>query len=104
MNTRGDAQTSVRVRPDSITEEFLEALRAHGVVQAYLFGSTSRREERADSDIDVLVTFAQPTPCFRQLDLTDELTRIAGRRVDVMTQIDPAFAPYITPTLVAIPL
>ncbi len=104
MSIRDDTIFEVRIRPDIITEEFLATLRTHGVIEPYLFGSVSRGEERPDSDIDLLVTFAQPTSCFRQLDLKDELSRIAGRKVDLMTQIDPAFAPYITPTLVPISL
>jgi predicted nucleotidyltransferase len=65
---------------------------------------TCSAASRAASDIDLLVTFAQPTSCFRQLDLKDDLLRISRRKVELMTQIDPAFEPYITPTLVPIPL
>lgn len=52
------SSTTPRIRPDIITDDFLTIMRAHGVIEAYLFGSVSRGEERPDSDIDLLVTFA----------------------------------------------
>ena len=79
-------------------------LRAYGVIEAQLFGSTARGTDRPDSDIDLLVTFAKPTKLFTQIDLADELTALTGRRVDLMTELHPAFAPYIEPNLVPLPL
>lgn len=90
--------------PAIISPEFLATLRAHGVVAASLFGSVSRGEERPDSDLDRLVAFAEPTTLFRRLDLAEELTKLCGRKVDLMTRLDPTFAPSITPTLVPLPL
>lgn len=82
----------------------MESLRAHGVTEAYLFGSFARGQAGPESDIDILVTFYRPMSLFRQMDLADELARLSGRCVDLMTRLDPAFAPYITPTLVRLPL
>jgi predicted nucleotidyltransferase len=104
MKHATSTSTTPRVRPDIITDEFLEIMRAHGVVEAYLFGSIARGEERPDSDIDLLVTFAQPDHFGEQFLLAEELRRLSGRRVDVATNLHPAFAPYINPTLVPLPL
>lgn len=90
--------------PDIISDAFLATLRAYGVTAAYLFGSFARGEEQPGSDIDLFVTFAQPTSLFRQIDLAEALTRLSGRHVDLMTRIAPAFAPYMLPTLVPLPL
>jgi predicted nucleotidyltransferase len=90
--------------PAVITEAFLSTLRAYNVTEAYLFGSTAHETDRPDSDIDLLVTFGTPTTLFRQIDLTDDLTRLTGRPIDLMTAIHPAFEPYIRPTLVPLPL
>jgi predicted nucleotidyltransferase len=90
--------------PHVISEEFLAVLRRYGVVEAQLFGSTVRGTDRPESDIDLLVTFETPTKLFTQIDLADELTALSGRRVDLMTELHPAFAPYILPTLVPLPL
>jgi predicted nucleotidyltransferase len=91
-------------RPDIITDAFLATLRSRGVVKAYLFGSVSRGEERSDSDLDLLVTLDPSVTLFRQIDLMEELSRLCGRRVDLATKLHPAFAPYIEPTLVPLPL
>ncbi len=99
-----EAIASFPVRPEIITEEFISVLRRAGVIWAYLFGSVARREERVESDIDLLVRFGGPFRLTDQLDLIVKLWRITGRNVDVLTEIDPAFEPYIVPTLVRIPL
>jgi predicted nucleotidyltransferase len=91
-------------RPDIITEEFVALLKRAGVVEAFLFGSVSRGEERPDSDIDVFVQFGHDHRLVEQLDLMVKLSRLTGRDVEVLTDIDPIFEPYILPTLVPIPL
>ena len=101
------ASTSSIPRPrlDIITGRFLATLREHGVVRAYLFGSVSRGEERPDSGLDLLVAFDGEQDSFAQrLFLAKALERLCGRKVDLVTDIHPAFAPYITPTLVPLPL
>jgi predicted nucleotidyltransferase len=105
MSDSNATPTTVRIRPDIITDRFLAILRAHGVVRAYLFGSVSREEERPESDLDLLVAFGADGGSFAdQLRLSEELERLCGRRVDVLTNIHPAFAPYIEPTLIPLPL
>lgn len=96
--------TVARIRPDIITDAFLATLRAHGVVRASLFGSVARGEERPDSDIDLLGTFAPGVGYGEQFLLAEELAKLSGRRVDVATNLHPAFAPSITPTLMSLPL
>jgi predicted nucleotidyltransferase len=102
--TSSTLATQARVRPDIISEVFLATLRAHGVVQAQLFGSMVDHTDGPNSDIDLLVTFDRPVSLFEELDLAEELQQVSGRQVDLMTNLHPVFAPYITPTLVSIPL
>jgi len=90
--------------PSEISSQFLETLRAHGVSQAWMFGSVAAGTAGARSDLDLLVTFAQPTTLFRQFDLAETLSKICGRDVHLMTRLDPAFEPYIRPELVSLPL
>lgn len=97
-------QSSAVALPDVISEEFLATLRAHGVISAHLFGSGARGDAQPESDIDLLVSFSRPTTLFAQLRLAETLRRVCGRPVDLMTDLHPAFAPYITPTLVPLPL
>lgn len=99
------APTSIpNPRPDIITEPFIALLSSAGVTAAWLFGSAARGEERADSDIDLLVTFDREVFLFDRMDIADRLSELAGRRVDLLTKIHPFFEPYIRPTLVPIPL
>jgi predicted nucleotidyltransferase len=97
-------RTDTQELPAVISAEFLAILRRYGVIEANLFGSVARGEEGPDSDIDLLVKFGQQVSLFRQMDLAEELSQLSGRKIDLMTNIDPAFAPYIIPTLVPIPV
>jgi uncharacterized protein len=58
-----------------------------------LFGSVVRGEARNDSDLDVLVEFDRPTDLFAFLGLKDELARLSGRGVDLVSRA--ALRPYI---------
>jgi uncharacterized protein len=90
--------------PENITEEFLAVLREHGAVEAYVFGSMTRGQERPDSDLDLLVRFDPPIPLLTQYGLINELSDPCGRNVDLITRIQPVFAPYIEPTLIPLPV
>jgi predicted nucleotidyltransferase len=70
-----------------------------GVVRASLFGSVSRGEERPDSDLDLYVHFDHDASFAERLLLEESLSRLCGRRVELVTNLHPAFAPYILPTL-----
>ena len=96
--------TSTKIRPDILSDAFLGTLRQHGVIQAHLFGSVARGQERPDSDIDLLVKFDRTVSLLDIYGLSNELELLSGRRVDVMTALDAEFAPFITPTLVPVTL
>ena len=103
MDTKA-AEPIVNPRPDLITEQFIRVLESAGVTEAWSFGSVSRGEECPDSDVDLLVTFDRDVFIFDRVDLADQLSRLAGRKVDLLTKIHPFFEPCIRPTLVPIPL
>lgn len=50
-----------------------------------VFGSRSRDDARADSDLDVLVEFAEPVPLSAFLALEERLAVVAGVPVDLVT-------------------
>ena len=64
------------------------------VEKAWLFGSFSRREERPDSDIDILVSFGENTKMglltFSSMSI--DLERLTGRPVDLI--VDKALKPF----------
>jgi uncharacterized protein len=63
--------------------EIIELARKHGASQIRLIGSVARGEERADSDVDFLVTWGPSTSLLDSAALTLELERVLGRKVDL---------------------
>ena len=63
--------------------------RRNHIAKLSLFGSALRDDFRPDSDIDVLVEF-EPShvPGFAIIAMQDELSRLAGRKVDLRTPRD----------------
>jgi len=93
----GEAATSLR-------DAIIAALRAHqreiqsfGVASLVLFGSFARNQARADSDVDLLVTFAGPPTFDRFMDLKFYLEDLLGRRVDLVTAaaLKPRLEPMV---------
>lgn len=51
-----------------------------------VFGSYARNEQKAKSDIDVLVEFKEPIGFFEFIDLENFLKRRLGRKVDLVSK------------------
>jgi hypothetical protein len=59
----------------------------YGARHIRVFGSVARGEDRPDSDVDFLVDFPRGYDLFSlRLPLTDELSDLLGRRVDVVPE------------------
>ena len=71
--------------PFSRIEDFC---RRWQIVEFALFGSILREDMRPDSDVDVLVTFADDArlSLYDWVDMEDELRRIFGRDVDLVSK------------------
>ena len=69
----------------------------HGASNLRLFGSVLRREERDDSDVDLLVEMAEDRGFGDYLALVEELERVLARRVDLVTErsLSSHFRPFI---------
>lgn len=65
-----------------------EFCRRWRVTRLELFGSVLRDDFRVDSDVDVLVTFADGAhwTLFDRVRMRDELSALLGRRVDVVSR------------------
>ncbi len=61
----------------------------YGITELSVFGSSIRRDVSGDSDVDLLVSFADDAKVslFDLMDLEDELAEVFGRPVDV---VEPA--------------
>ncbi len=91
----------------TVATKYLDLLRSHraelrgfGVTKIGLFGSVVRGEERATSDIDILVEIEPAKKSYSSfLDLADYLEDLfEGRKVDLVTTA--AISKYILPYVV----
>ncbi len=67
----------------------------YGVARLALFGSTARDAARADSDVDILVSFDGPATSERYFGVQFFLEDLLGRPVDLVT--DKALRPELRP-------
>lgn len=61
-----------------------ELLRESGLSNPRVFGSTARGADAAGSDIDLLVASAEPIGLFLQAELSEQLSALVGRPVDLV--------------------
>ena len=67
----------------------VDICRRHHVISLELFGSRAKGTARADSDVDLLVTFAPGhTPGFAFVALADALEACLGRQVDLLVRAE----------------
>ena len=67
-------------------DEVQAAVERHRGLTFAVFGSAARGDDTDTSDIDFLVRFASGSSLFDVLHLSDELERIFGRHVDVVSE------------------
>lgn len=69
-------------------DEIAELCRRFHVSELAIFGSALREDFTPDSDIDLLVTYEPEAriSLFKHLDLQDELARVVGREVDLISK------------------
>lgn len=76
-------------RSDIISVLRAEATRIRelGATSLYLFGSTAREEDRAESDVDLFVDYDPERFSFIELiRLRDQLSEVLGRKADLTTR------------------
>jgi predicted nucleotidyltransferase len=77
------------MRRDEVLTKLAEheaELRAMGVRELSLFGSTVRDEARATSDVDLLVDLERPAGLFKLTEVQLRLEEILGCKVDLGTR------------------
>ena len=70
-----------------VLPKFREYFKGQPIKKAWLFGSFSRNEESETSDIDILVDYDESkgvVSLFKMGGMLMDLSRIAGRRVDLV--------------------
>jgi len=75
-----------------------------GAVRVGLFGSVARGEENSNSDIDLFVQFEKAkTPSLLGIvGLRDELEKLSGRKVDLITKLNRHLVPYVNKDVVVL--
>jgi predicted nucleotidyltransferase len=69
-----------------MTKKIGSLLKKHDVSFAGVFGSRARGEERADSDIDLLVRFSKQKGLFELVGLEHDLSESLNIKVDLVTE------------------
>lgn len=69
---------------EQIKNKINPILEAYSVEYAGVFGSAARGEDRADSDVDILVRFKKTPGLVKFIRLENELKAALGREVDLV--------------------
>jgi len=82
-----------------IKEKVVPLVLPYGVKRVAIFGSFVRGQVSPQSDIDLLITLKprgqRPSLGLRWFELEEELSRVLGRKVDLISE--KALSPYIRP-------
>jgi uncharacterized protein len=82
-----------------IKKKIIPLVLPFGVSRIAIFGSIARGDESPKSDIDLLITLKprgqRPAAGLKWFGLEDELSRVLGRKVDLIS--DKALSPYLRP-------
>ncbi|MGE3551245.1 MAG: nucleotidyltransferase family protein [Geobacter sp.] len=76
-----------------MTEHILPYCKKQGVNKLGVFGSFARGTARADSDLDLLVSFERPVSLLTQIRMERELSELLGVKVDLVTEL--GLSPYL---------
>ncbi len=74
-------------------DEIYAIARRHKAEKLWVFGSCARREERPDSDVDLLVKFGDDASLLDIVHIRDDARDLLSRNVDVVS--DRGLSPYI---------
>ena len=77
--------------------EIVRVAKRYGASNVRVFGSVVRGEDKADSDIDLLVALERGRTLLDLVALEEELTALLGRKVDVV--VEGGLSPYIGPNI-----
>ena len=81
-----------------------ELERRFGIRRLALFGSYARDEAGPESDVDLLVEFAEPPTFDRYMGLAEHLEELLGSRVDLVTagSLKPRLRRYVERDLIRV--
>lgn len=71
---------------DIIEQNFSQLQSRYSVKKIAIFGSTVKGKQTRKSDIDIMVEFSKPVGFFTFLKLEQYLTKLLGKKVDLVTK------------------
>ena len=82
---------------EEIKAVIVPILTRHGIKRAGIFGSVAKGNATSQSDIDILVSFAETIDLFTLVRMHRELEELLHRKVDIVTEksLHPSFKPYV---------
>ena len=87
-----DSRSGCQMERTRLTPEVISGLKQvaekHGITDVRLFGSVARGEATPESDLDLLVTLPAGMTLWGLAGAADELSEIAGVRVDLVPEAD----------------
>ena len=69
---------------DKLRAELPKIQSHYNVITLEVFGSFVRREQKPDSDLDILVSFSKAPSLFKFIELEDYLSEIIGVKVNLV--------------------
>jgi len=96
---RAKTSTPVQGIKEILLAHRQELRKKYGVKEIGIFGSYARKENRKDSDIDILVEIEKPMGFFTFIKLERYLSELLGAKVDLVTK--NALKPYIGQRILA---
>jgi hypothetical protein len=80
-----------------ILQKHKNEIRKYGIKKLKIFGSYVENEQRPSSDVDIIVEFETPPTLIELVRIEEELSRVLGVKVDLLTEegISPYIRPYI---------
>ena len=79
--------------PDMIYEKVTSILTSYGAKKISIFGSYARGEAHPESDIDIMVEFAERKSLLDIVGIEQELSEALGIKVDLLTE--KSISPYL---------
>jgi predicted nucleotidyltransferase len=74
-------------------DTIISFMHLHGAEKIAVFGSYARNEERADSDLDLMVWFKEQKSLLGLIRIERELSELLGVKIDLLTE--QAVSPYL---------
>lgn len=78
-------------------EKITQVLKGQGAKKIAVFGSYARVEEKAKSDIDIIVEFSERKSLLELVKIERELSDTVGMKVDLLTE--KSISPYLIDTV-----